>query len=263
MEVERIDMGNGYTCIIECDENPSNPRDDDNLGKLLCFHKRYTLGDSHSLDADDFNGRAELEEHLINEEDAIIILPVYMYDHSGLVLSTEPFGCRWDSGQLGFMYLPKAKLIEEYGEDTPEARETAERCLKAELKAYGHYVAGEVFGYILLGPGDHDVCSCWGFFGYDHEESGLLELARDAMNYDLAAENVNYLIGMACPDCKSKGPFLIVCLVPMLVHDDGAEPAQGSVTVWDETSNCRCHSCEKSGSVADFKQRAENPDDHR
>ena len=34
----------------------------------------------------------------------LVYLPVYLYDHSGLVLQTTPFSCPWDSGHVGIIY---------------------------------------------------------------------------------------------------------------------------------------------------------------
>ena len=35
----------------------------------------------------------------------VAILPLYLYDHSGLTMSTNDFGDRWDSGCVGFIYM--------------------------------------------------------------------------------------------------------------------------------------------------------------
>jgi hypothetical protein len=44
-----------YTLTIDVDENPSDPREDDNLTKMICFHKKYTLGDKHDYKFDNYN----------------------------------------------------------------------------------------------------------------------------------------------------------------------------------------------------------------
>lgn len=35
----------GYTIKIYHDEDAESPRDWDNLGEMVCFHRRYNLGD--------------------------------------------------------------------------------------------------------------------------------------------------------------------------------------------------------------------------
>ena len=36
-----------YVLVIQPDDDPFNPREDDNFGKMVCFHRRYHLGDHH------------------------------------------------------------------------------------------------------------------------------------------------------------------------------------------------------------------------
>ena len=44
-----------YVLVIQPDDDPFNPREDDNFGKMVCFHRRYHLGDHHNyIDKDDF-----------------------------------------------------------------------------------------------------------------------------------------------------------------------------------------------------------------
>lgn len=50
------------------------------------------------------------------------------------------------------------------------------------IKLYGYWAWGDVYGYVIDGDGD----SCWGFYGDDHEKSGLLEQARSAVDYAIA-----------------------------------------------------------------------------
>ncbi len=42
------------------------------------------------------------KDKLIEEEKAIFITSLYLYDHSGITVSTWPVSCQWDSGQAGF-----------------------------------------------------------------------------------------------------------------------------------------------------------------
>ena len=79
---------------------------------MCCFHKRYSLGDKHSIDNSQFEDWDEVEEYLIKEEKAIVILPLYLYDHSGITISTAPFSCNWDSGQIGFIYTTEKRIKE-------------------------------------------------------------------------------------------------------------------------------------------------------
>ena len=45
----------GYKLSVFRDEDAPNPREWDNLGRMVCWHRRYNLGDEHSFeDVEDF-----------------------------------------------------------------------------------------------------------------------------------------------------------------------------------------------------------------
>ena len=43
-----------YKLEIFDDLNPCSPREFDNLGTMVCFHRRYNLGDETELKSSDF-----------------------------------------------------------------------------------------------------------------------------------------------------------------------------------------------------------------
>lgn len=160
----------GFTLHIEPDADPQNPRDCDcNVGRMVCFHSRHTLGDKHDLSADDFAGWGALRKHLVKEERAEIILPLYLMDHSGLAISTEPFGCPWDSGQIGWIYSTVKELIAWLGASW--TREQAEQALNNEVEVYNKCISGDVWGYVITDDFGDEVESCWGFYGQDAAEA--------------------------------------------------------------------------------------------
>ncbi len=156
------------------DPNGWNPRTDfDNFGHMLCFHKRYDLGDIMDLKSEDFASWDEVRQYLAQVEGASIILPLYLIDHSGLSMRTYSFsdcdpGC-WDSGQVGFIYctlkdIKDCFMLKDAEEITPEILETSRKNLEAEVEEYDKYLTGEVYGYILFENGE-EIDSCWGFYG--------------------------------------------------------------------------------------------------
>lgn len=44
-----------------------------------------------------------------------IVLPLYLYDHSGITMNTTGFSCPWDSGQVGWIYASKEDALKEFG----------------------------------------------------------------------------------------------------------------------------------------------------
>lgn len=117
-----------------------------------------------------------------------VMLPLYLYDHSGITISTGPFNCPWDSGQVGYIYVTKEAIKSEftYQKVTKKARQKAIEIMQSEVKTYDQYLTGSVYGYTIE-PTDENKnieCddSCWGFFGYDHKASGLLEMAENTID---------------------------------------------------------------------------------
>lgn len=225
-----------YILFVVPDDEPVNPREEwDNFGTMVCFHKRYTLGDKHNYDnteeffqklvqdsipakdvisyvrdgnvgdlkleynksdhtwelnaySDYFKkwfaeytlpaplkgNETELSEVILEQmqwqdlkalaEKTHCILPVYMYDHSGLTVNTTGFSCPWDSGLLGWIYVSHDKIKEEFGEVTSENIKKAEKLLDGEVKDYDHYLTGQCYGFRLFKQ-DEEIDSCWGFLG--------------------------------------------------------------------------------------------------
>jgi len=80
-----------------------------------------------------------MKTKLVDTEDVHTILPLYLYDHSGITISTSPFGCNWDSGQVGWVFITN-QTIKEEGIDESKVEEY----LKSEVETYDQYLTGEV-----------------------------------------------------------------------------------------------------------------------
>jgi len=234
-----------YRLKIEHDCDPQSPREWDNLGTMVCWHRNYYLGDEQpSEDPQEyrlclaerckpgFEERLELELERMTRKipaqygtqayrdaareinaysdaciDAVldkhyISLPLYLYDHGGITMSTGSFACPWDSGQVGFIYVSIAKVKAEYGWKvlTAKRRKQIEQYLRNEVQTYDHYLTNNVYGFTVEqwdGAGWGNEHSCWGFFGDDVNESGMmcyldrdftLEQVREAHRYDKRGE---------------------------------------------------------------------------
>lgn len=168
---------------IFVDENPQNPREWDNVGKMVCFHKRYDLGDETDLRTEDFVGWEDLKQFLYKEKNAVIVLPLYLYDHSGLRIKIGSFQgllpqghAEFDSGQVGFIYVDRQTLIDE---KLVGKGKKAENILKQEVETYNQYLSGNVYGFQVVtnkkcktcGHTEEEVIdSCLGFLGNNVEK---------------------------------------------------------------------------------------------
>jgi hypothetical protein len=176
------------TVEIYVDDNPVDPREWDNLGMMVFFHGRYNLGDKHEFNQFVQNEKwyDDTPEHFLEylDDHKTIELPVYMYDHSGIALSTNRYGVfadPWDSGMLGFIYVTYEKVRSEYGWKnlTQQRIQKIKDYLQAEVDVYNWYVQGRAYGYHLIcNFCNEHIDSCWGFYGEDWKENGLMEYAE-------------------------------------------------------------------------------------
>jgi hypothetical protein len=176
MEAIKTYTHGNTTLEIHNDESPESPRTWDNLGKMICHHKRYNLGDEHTINPNHYNSYDEMRKAIIRKEDVGVILPMYMYEHSGISIATTPFNCRWDSGQIGFILASKKKIRAEYGVKriTKKIIDYVTKILEAEVSVYNQYLINDVYGFKLFKDGK-EVDACWGFFGSDIKTNGILD----------------------------------------------------------------------------------------
>jgi hypothetical protein len=225
-EVEAFSVG-PLTVTIMYDHDPMDPRKEyDNVGRMICFHPRYNLGDEQpSCSPDEYlmgllsqetqdiverceaaidNTPSDLGQDYVwrpvlryrnryaklldikkraiegDLEKNYVILPLYLYDHSGITMSTGAFSCPWDSGEIGFIYVSMERAREEWGHgdaSDEEIRARAEKYLEGEVETYDAYISGQVYGYRIVetfgededeDEGGEELDSCWGFFGLDY-----------------------------------------------------------------------------------------------
>ena len=167
-----------YKLEIFDDLNPCSPREFDNLGTMVCFHRRYNLGDETELKSSDFSSWEELENYLYKEKNALIAIPVFMYDHSGLWINTTGFSCPWDSGQVGYIYISKEKVRREYSckRISKKLKEMIREMLCSEVDLYNDYLSGNVYGFTLTDKENaEEIDSSCGFYGTDYIENGIFD----------------------------------------------------------------------------------------
>lgn len=146
-------------------ENPRKYYQDSNIGRMICFHKNYSLGDEHKFARhEDFD--KWIDEHKM---EIACIKPLYLYDHSGLSMSTSPFADKWDSGQVGYIYTTY-DLAEAFGYADTKAIENK---LENEVFEYSSWLEGvpEYYSFQITDEDDNLI-----------ESMGVFELtSKDEM----------------------------------------------------------------------------------
>jgi hypothetical protein len=97
--------------------------------------------------------------------ESFLVLPVYIYEHSRVGLSTlkeYPFNSRWDAGQVGWIYAEWGEV-----EDLPGGEEEDLKVLEAEVDRYGKYLSGDVVGYEIKDKEGNFQESGWGYYDVD------------------------------------------------------------------------------------------------
>ncbi len=166
----------GLTVRIEYDQDAQNPRKEfDHAAHMVCFHSRYLLGDKHGMCIDEAK---EFVERIKKEGAAVLSL--YLYDHSGITMSTSPFSCPWDSGQVGFIYMERKDILNNWGVKrvTKKLFMQAVELMQSEVKEYDEYLTGQVYGFIVEDEDGEELDSCWGFYGLEYCKEAATESAK-------------------------------------------------------------------------------------
>jgi hypothetical protein len=199
-----------YRVKVVYDEDSVNPRDDSDcwVGTLLTWHRKYDWSDEcderssdpfdtmirlvqkrdRFFNADDekwdcFVGDALRHEVQRLMEKYYVTVPVFMYEHSGVSLSTAPFSCIWDSGQIGFIFADKLdRMLENTATEwTDDLQKKTIGLLESEINILDQYVSGQVYGFICEEteeeePDERDwdySAECYGFYGDDPKSNGM------------------------------------------------------------------------------------------
>lgn len=171
--IETLEVSS-FSIGIFCDPDPQNPREDwDHQSTLVIMHRNLAIEEDKGEVRNHFDGSWQNAYQRIGDcQGGMLILPVFLLDHSGITISTTDFRDSWDSGQSGFIWQTEAQIREQFlieaGRDiTVDEFEHARNCLKGEIEEYNQYVNGEIFGYVLSSVGGKELESCWGFYGLD------------------------------------------------------------------------------------------------
>ena len=192
-----------FKLYILIDEDPPNPRENDNLAVLVADYRRYNLGDRKPTDEEYTalrkGGWDGLRTHLTCQYGPILALePLALLDHGvqHLYIGSQAHWSDsggWDSGLIGFAYVTAARAAE-----LGALIEHRNEWIKGDVDEYDKYLRGEAFGYSVTrtrtmratdGSGfeqsaEEVLDDCWGFLGYDY----VMDEAMSSLNYYDATE---------------------------------------------------------------------------
>ena len=161
--------GRELRLVIEQELFPENPRSWDNLGTMLCCHRDYRLGDCNtnreteeqlakicrkygkSDEEIDEMTFAEEVQFILNQED-VCGFPLWLYDHSGISMSTTRQSA-WDSSFVGLIFVEKDSYLAQMGlKEDIYWKVRAEKTLESEIEIYSDFLEGNVYQWTLYEP---------------------------------------------------------------------------------------------------------------
>lgn len=213
----------GQQCVLQC-------RDDDgswvSTGCLVSEELERISGPELLEDSLlDYLDRFELQD-LLNSSNNVAVMPLHLYDHSGLSISTGSFIGRalhaeWDSGQVGYIHMTKDTAVGNLAMPTDTGlkplndenwKARAEDYMKAEVREYDNYLRGMVYGYRTF-EGREEVDACWGFNPGDGNIEDLMKEELGAWfgpglefeySYDLAFDIDDYFDSHSFPELRER-----------------------------------------------------------
>lgn len=166
------------------DECDSSPREWDNTGILVTFHRKVNFTDKGApkIRVNDFSSFDEIQKHLIKDHGAAVILKVYMLDHSGISLSTKPFNDHFDSGQIGFIYATREDIFKSYAKKvlSKSLEEQVARNLAGEVETLNQFTSGEVYAYVIDPESETDYAGKHNLVGGNFYDMDELEMVANS-----------------------------------------------------------------------------------
>jgi hypothetical protein len=163
----------GYTVSIDFDADyeANNPREWSVFSRLFCWHPNYILGDEQFVNAEgrgavdkggaQFETIEDVYNHIV-EQGGVNIIPLFLYDHSGISLIAGPTietlspedvstagrnlfdSAGWDTSWVGFAFTTPQSIAESR---CPE--DEIDALMRDEIRIYSSYLRGEVYFYCV------------------------------------------------------------------------------------------------------------------
>lgn len=120
-------------------------------------------------------------------EKNLFVLPIYVYEHGGITMSTGGFSCPWDSGQAGFIYSDKKRAAVLAGKKRMSKAVEARiyEAMKHHIKYQAALCEGSVYGYTW----EHGGCGGFVVVDYPRDYEYMIKEAEGEIDYHIKAEH--------------------------------------------------------------------------
>jgi hypothetical protein len=177
----------GFDICIYPDEILESPREWGQSSEIVGYCRDYAIYDTKNPYAGEYGShKADFKAYLEDERltlDQVIYLPVSAHIHSGVSLSIGRLS-GWDRGQIGYIYEVKDQIRKEFkvSRISKKLEDKIRDRMTHEIKIFNQYITGAVYGYQIEDQDGRELDSLWGFYGYDFEESGLINEAKSQID---------------------------------------------------------------------------------
>lgn len=175
----------GYRVDITLDYDPENPREWSNISKFYIPRPPRNCSSWSELSDD---------KALEISGEVVIKVPLFVLDHSGYAISTEPFNDPWDSWHCGFAYVTSKSMREFFSDE--ERRENYGKCLakakemvNKEVEIFNKYLNSEVYCYEIYDKNENFVDGCCGY--YSTEDA--IEDAKASIEHEIKINSPLFL----------------------------------------------------------------------
>lgn len=145
---------------IEYDGFVSNPRENDELVNMVIWHKSIP-SDEHNFE----NPTEFMEWYNSQEDQKLMIKPLFAHVHGNISLSTTMFSCPWDSGQIGYAYITQHAADSVIGFGNYDS-ESLSKSIENSLKAYQYFLNGECYSVEIFDKKTGESQYSAGHLGY-------------------------------------------------------------------------------------------------
>lgn len=153
-----------------CDD-PIYPRNNSNLGYMLCWHKKYNLGDTYEsnlIDRTSIHSWAGVERAIRDVYPDIIYIEVLsLYDHTAQTM-TLGYHSGYDCGQIGFYIVTRKQACEWFNipEYDSKYNTQLELRIKGEIQEYNKWLHGTIY----------EICHSTKWVSQEHPEQVILDV---------------------------------------------------------------------------------------
>lgn len=175
-------LSNELKLEVVQDDDTYSPRDNSNAG-ILCVASNHITNETHDFDIHKHKNWGQVEKWLRAKKGAIAVIPVYLYNHSGIFINTTGFDCKWDSGQAGLYYTTKLQ----YMECVDNYLETSKikQVLEQEIEALNKYFTGDIYAYKITNKLGNVIEFAGNYYDYKEAEAeGNIELKSLQKEYN-------------------------------------------------------------------------------